>query len=102
MTNAEAFQKFKAALNLYATPELIKFHKEVVDSDLPIEDANFWMCLCNDFEDIKITFFRAVEKFSSSGEKFSRKNWVRDTIIEFPENSYISMLNIKGTVKNKE
>ena len=101
MTNEETFKNFKTALNLFSTPTLVEFHREVAVSDLPFENANFWMCLCNDFEDIKFAFFKAVEKFVSSGEKISRKDWIENAVIEFPENSYIGMLNIKGTARSK-
>ena len=101
MTNEEALKKFETALNLFGTPELVEFHKEIAVSDLPLSDANFWMCLCNDFEDLKFAFFKSVENFISSGET-SRANWVNNGVIEFPESISYTMPRIKGTRLNEE
>ena len=102
MTNEEAMKKFETALNLHGTPELVEFHKEIAVSDLPLSDANFWMCLCNDFEDLKFAFFQSVKNFISSNG-ISRADWVNNGVIEFPESLLYVMPRIKGnTFLNEE
>lgn len=75
MTNEEALKKFEIALNLWSTSELMEFHREIGDSDLPSNERNFCMCLCNDFEDLKYHFFKGVKNFVESGEAIHYTTW---------------------------
>ena len=78
MTNEEALKKFETALNLRRTPEFVDFHREIGDSDLPLGERMFWMCLCNDFEDLKHHFLENVKNFLKSGEEIHYTIWEKE------------------------
>ena len=76
MTTSEILQKFNAALTINQTPELIKFHQEIAQSNLPPDKKIFWLCLCDDEEDIKETFYDYVEHYIlNGGGKLNRHDW---------------------------
>lgn len=77
MTTNEALQKFKVALTLDQSPSLHKFYNNITDSNLPPDEKNFWCCLCNDFMDIKETFFNRVASFVANADnEIDRAEWL--------------------------
>lgn len=61
---------------------LLTFHNDVAAmSYLSPDERNFWMCLCNDFEDWKFNFIKLVAEFLSwqkdRNKPIDRVEWLK-------------------------
>jgi len=62
--------------------KLLEFHEDVIArNDLSQAEKNFWMCLCNDFEDWKFNFIKLVAEFLSwqkdRNKPIDRVEWLK-------------------------
>ena len=76
-TPQEALELFRESLEIFrGRANTRDFHDKIAASNMEKQAQKFFLCLCNDFEDLKLKFFEAVREYvEKNPDKINRKNF---------------------------